>query len=77
MVYTGHNIAIDWRLTRSLRSNDLLPMLIDEPVQLTSERETIHYRHHCFGIVRGGGILFRAEITMMPLAAIIKAASPS
>lgn len=77
MVYTGHDITIDRQLTQALRSNDVLHLLVDEPMQLTPEKEITQYRHHCFGIVQDGGILFRAEITMMPLAAILKATSVS
>lgn len=77
MVYTSHNITVDRYLTKALCSNDVLHLLVDEPLQLSSAKESIQYRHHCFGIVGDGGILFRAEITMMPLVAILKAASAS
>jgi hypothetical protein len=72
MVYTGHNISIDRELTRGLRSNDVLHLLVDEPTALTTEKGVSHYLHHCFGLLRNGAVLLRAEITMMPLAAILK-----
>lgn len=72
MVYTGHNITIDRRLTQALRSNDVLHLLADEPQPADAGEGVVQYRHHCFGLVREGAILFRAEIAMMPLAAILK-----
>ncbi len=76
MVYTSHNISIDRRLARSLLSNDVLHLLVDEPTALTPEKGPHQYLHHCYGLLRSGAILFRAEITMMPLAAILKTTHP-
>ncbi len=74
MVYTSHAISIDRELARGLRSNDVLHLLVNEPVALiTPDAESVtQYRHHCFGLLHTGAVLFRAEITMMPLAAILK-----
>lgn len=71
MVYTSHNISIDRELTQQLRSNDVLHLLVDEPAALTTEKGGQQYLHHCFGLLDNGAVLFRAEITMMPLAAIL------
>lgn len=76
MVYTSHNLSIDRRLARSLLSNDVLHLLVDEPTALTSEKGPHQYLHHCYGLLHSGAILFRAEITMMPLAAILKTTRP-
>jgi acyl dehydratase len=75
MVYTTHNISIDRELTTGLRSNDVLHLLVDEPTAITTGEYAAgvtQYLHHCFGVLQNGAILFRAEITMMPLAAILK-----
>jgi len=75
MVYTSHNISIDRELTKGLRSNDVLHLLVDEPTVITSGENDpgiSQYLHHCYGVLHDGAILFRAEITMMPLAAILK-----
>ncbi|MDZ4263550.1 MAG: hypothetical protein U1B30_14615 [Pseudomonadota bacterium] len=72
MVYTSHNISIDRELTHGLRSNDVLHLLVDEPTAVTTERGVSQYLHHCFGLLQDGAVLFRAEITMMPLTAILK-----
>ncbi len=76
MVYTSHNISIDRELTKGLRSNDVLHLLVDEPTLITTDKNSAgdsQYLHHCYGLLDDGSILFRAEITMMPLAAILKA----
>lgn len=72
MVYTSHNISMDRELVQTLRSNDVLHLLVDEPTVLTTEKGVSHYLHHCFGLLHTGATLFRAEIAMMPLAAILK-----
>jgi hypothetical protein len=72
MVYTSHNISMDRELVQALRSNDVLHLLVDEPTALTTGKGVSHYLHHCFGLLHTGAILFRAEISMMPLAAILK-----
>jgi len=76
MVYTSHNISIDRELTKGLRSNDVLHLLVNEPTTTTSAENSAgvsQYLHHCYGLLHDGSILFRAEISMMPLAAIVKA----
>lgn len=76
MVYTSHNISVDRDLTKALRSNDVLHLLVNEPQAITADESSAsvtQYLHHCFGLLGSGAILFRAEITMMPLAAILKA----
>ncbi len=76
MVYTSHNISINRELTKGLRSNDVLHLLVDEPTMITSANNSAgvsQYIHHCYGLLHDGEILFRAEISMMPLAAILKA----
>ena len=72
MVYTSHNISMDRKLVQALRSNDVLHLLVDEPTTLTTAKGARHQLHHCFGLLHTGAILFRAEISMMPLAAILK-----
>jgi len=75
MIYTSHCISIDRELTTSLRSNDVLHLLVGEPT-LTADKADggiTQVLHHCFGVLQTGAVLFRAAITMMPLAAILRA----
>ena len=76
MVYTAHNISIDRELTKALRSNDVLHMLVNESTATRAGKDAAgvtQYQTHCYGVLQNGAILFRAEVTMMPLAAILKA----
>ena len=81
MVYMSHRVSVDRRLARVLRSNDVLHMLVDGPFQSTSDTETstrarvdkVTFR--CLGVVRDERILYRAEVDMAPLAAIVNARS--
>jgi hypothetical protein len=76
MVYTAHNISVDRQLTRGLRSNDALHLLVDAPVRLASEKndDIAQYVHHCYGVLQDGAVLFRAIVAMMPLEAIPRSA---
>ena len=73
MAYTSHNISMDHKLVQALRSNDVRHLLVDEPTTLNTAKGARHQLHHCFGLRHTGAILFRAEISMMPFAAILKA----
>jgi hypothetical protein len=81
MVYMSHRISVDRRLAAVLRSNDVLHMLVDGPFASASDSDTstrtgvdkVTFR--CFGLVRDERVLYRAEVDMAPLAAIVNARS--
>lgn len=77
MVYTSHSISIDRKLTEGLKSNDVLHLLINQPVELQADKGlgksgVTQYIHNCFGVLADRAILFRAEIALTPLEAILK-----
>ena len=65
LVYTNHKMSIDRELLAGLCSNDALNLLVRriEPYEATR-----HYE--CFGLVGDNAVLFRAQISLVPLAAI-------
>lgn len=77
MVYTSHNISVDRVLVGSLKSNDMLHLLVSSGSEVSEEKGLSgagipQYLHRCFGVLRNGGVLFRAEINMAPLQAILR-----
>jgi len=78
MVYIAHTIAVDRRIARRLRSNDVLHMLVEGPVAVGGEKglgttDVRKLRFNCFGIVEPFDVLYRAEVLTAPLDAIIGA----
>ncbi len=78
MVYTSHNISLDRELVKGLKSNDILHLLVSPETEISADKGlggagVSQYLHHCFGILKGGSVLFRAEINMAPLQAILAA----
>ncbi len=78
MVYMAHNISVDRRLARGLRSNDALHLLVRGPEAIeekkglrNSQLNPLLYR--CLGLVHGRQMLFRAEVYLAPLEAIAAA----
>jgi len=76
MVYVAHTIAVDRRLARRLRSNDVLHMLVDGPAPVEGEKGlgksgVKKLRFNCFGVVEPSSVLYRAEVLMAPLDSII------
>jgi hypothetical protein len=63
MVYHSHNISIDRKCLRKLRSNDALHLLSRhaDPVKQTPV-------YDCFGVIGSELLLFSARIALMPLA---------
>jgi hypothetical protein len=75
MVYIAHTIAVDRRVARRLRSNDVLHMLVEGPATVGGEKglgttDVRKLRFNCFGIVEPFDVLYRAEVLMAPLEAI-------
>lgn len=76
MVYASHHISVDRQLARQLHSNDVLHMLVANPQPADKarglvghEQEALLYR--CYGYVGNGQLLYRAQILLIPLAAIL------
>lgn len=74
MVYTQHRISVDRRLQAKLRSNDPLHLLVAGPMDEANGhglgRSAIEQQcYHCFGLVHGDNILFRAIVHLAPLHA--------
>jgi len=79
MVYTGHHISVDQSRARRLRSNDMLHILVDEPVEVAQTEglrggKLVQRRHRCLGILSDGSTLFGAEVTLAPLRSILSRA---
>jgi len=77
MVYMTHTIAVDRRIARRLRSNDVLHMLVGGPETVEGEKGlgtsgVRKLRFRCFGLVGQEQMLYRAEVLMAPLASILR-----
>jgi hypothetical protein len=80
VVYTSHHISVDRRLLQTLQSNDRLSLLVSLPETVPAGKGLGKMRfpqqlHRCFGLLAGNRILFRAEVVMAPLAAMLQAAA--
>ncbi len=78
LVYTSHQISVDNRLQKQLRSNDKLHILIEGPLAAQPSKglgqtsaEQMLYR--CFGVLGGHQILFRANVQLAPLHGFLSA----
>ncbi len=74
LVYTGHQISVDNRLQRELRSNDVLYLLVEGPEGVPSPRALgsgmpAQQRYRCYGLVHRRQLLFRASVQLAPLHA--------
>jgi hypothetical protein len=80
VVYTSHLVSVDRRLLQTLKSNDRLNLLVTAPETVPSGKGLGKQRfpqqlHRCFGLLSGNRILFRAEVAMAPLEAMLEAAA--
>ena len=76
MVYTSHKISIDRRLLTDLKSNDALHILI-KPTADSAQHDfgdsvVTALDYECYGLVSDNGVLFRALISLTPLALILQ-----
>ncbi len=76
MVYMAHNISVDRRLARSVRSNDVLNVLVEGPQIIDGKKglgksAVNNLLFNCFGLVQDQQILYRAEVHMAPLHSIL------
>ena len=82
MVYMAHNISIDQRLSRSLRTNEELRIVVHGPQIIAGEKglgksELTQQLFCCLGLVRNNQTLHYAEVYMAPLAAIVAVTRPA
>lgn len=75
MVYTSHQISLDKTVLHEIHSNTALHILLkkvipDNSLGVPEDEQLVDY--HCYGLVEGNTILFRAIIGLSPLAAILK-----
>ena len=66
MVYTSHKITVDRRHLCQLRSNDKLHILVQR-----MEPHCAEHHYECYGVVGNEDLLFRAQIALTPLEAIL------
>ena len=80
VVYTNHLISVDRRLLKALKSNDTLNLLVTKADTVPTgkglgKKGFPQQRHSCYGLLTGNQILFRAEVIMAPLQAMLNAAT--
>ena len=80
VVYTSHLVSVDRRLLQTLKSNDSLNLLVTVPETVPAgkglgKKGFPQQLHRCFGLLSGNRILFRAEVVMAPLQAMLQAAA--
>ena len=80
VVYTSHLVSVDRRLLQALKSNDRLHLLVTVPETVPAgkglgKKGFPQQLHRCFGLLTGNRILFRAEVAMAPLEAMLQAAA--
>ncbi len=69
MVYLSHKISVDRQLLSTLKSNDILHILIHLQEKKT---ETNIKTYECYGLVRNNAILFRSLVDLISLESILK-----
>ncbi len=74
LVYTAHQVSVDNALQQALRSNHRLDILVEGPLPVPGGkglgRSAVEQQaYHCFGLVHGRQVLFRARVLLAPLHA--------
>ena len=77
VVYTSHHISVDRRLLQTLKSNARLHLLVAIPETVPAgkglgKKAFPQQLHRCFGLLAENRILFRAEVVMAPLQAMLQ-----
>jgi len=77
-VYTSHLVSVDRRVLQTLKSNDRLNLLVTTPETVPAgkglgNKGFPQQLYRCFGLLTGNRILFRAEVAMAPLEAMLQA----
>ena len=80
VVYTSHLISVDRSLLKTLKSNDRVYTLVSIPETVPAgkglgNKGFPQKLHRCFGLLPNNRILFRAEVVMAPLDAMLQAAA--
>ena len=78
MVYMSHNISINHRISKNLRTNEELRIAVNGPHIIAGEKglgksELTQQLFCCLGLVRENLTLFYAEVLMAPLLSIVGA----
>lgn len=76
LVYSSHQISVDNRIQRQLRSNDMLNIVVEGPLSAPSSKGLGHSAveqmlYRCFGVVERHEILFRANVQLAPLRSFL------
>jgi hypothetical protein len=76
MVYTSHQLSVDMRLQRQLRSNDRLHLLVGDPECLAPTKglgkaRVEQQQFACLGVVGDDRLLFQARVQLAPLQAFV------
>ncbi|MCB1798701.1 MAG: hypothetical protein KDI67_07455 [Gammaproteobacteria bacterium] len=76
LVYTSHQISVDNRLQRKLRSNDMLNILVEGPLTPPPPKglgcaSVDQQLYRCLGVLHGRQILFRANVQLAPLRSFL------
>lgn len=75
MVYTAHRICVDKRHANTLKSNDLLNILVRQrAIPAHSKYKPGAISYECYGLLAEDIVLFAAIIDLLPLASITGAA---
>lgn len=78
LVYTAHQISVDNRVQRRLRSNTRLHLLVDGPLPVAAagglgQAAVEQQRYRCFALLDDACVLLRANLMLAPLHAILAA----
>lgn len=67
LVYISHQHCIDRKLNQSIKSNDMLSILVE------SKKDDLNTEtFHCYGLLGNKDILFRSILSLVPLQSILK-----
>ncbi|MEP4891405.1 MAG: hypothetical protein ABJV04_15365 [Aliiglaciecola sp.] len=69
MIYSSHKLCIDKRQLESLRSNDVLNIVVTPEIPMSGSAAKVS--HICVGYLKGNVPLFMAQIVLLPLSAML------
>lgn len=72
MIYTAHKLSIDQTVLQSMKSNDLLHIIVSSPNETKNEHNN-YISHFCIGLLANQRILFHGEIQLAHLSDLFKA----
>ncbi|WJG08461.1 hypothetical protein [Aliiglaciecola sp. LCG003] len=71
MIYASHKLCIDKKQLASLKSNDVLNIVVSPETKVEGDQQKVS--HVCVGYVQQNTPLFTAQIVLLPLASIVGA----